>query len=252
VLARRSGPSLSFGSSTYVPRETVPWTDTGYRGPSLHKDLPAAAARGYHFTLYAPGEHTVRADGSRRRVPVLRRLLRVRPVYRVVPGASKRAYLMARVKNTTGRPILRGHANLFAGAMFAGRSWLNTSLPGRTIQLPLGVDDAVKVERNVSQKTIVEGTFFKDDVTEYTVTIEIANHHRHAIAVEVEDQIPVKEGRKVEVKAFSAKPAAARGPDKRDGRVAFKARIAASSVKKLRLSYQIVRPKDWELSQHDH
>jgi uncharacterized protein (TIGR02231 family) len=158
---------------------------------------------------------------------------------------------VARVKNTTGRPILRGHANLFSGTMFAGRSWLNTSLPGRTIRLPLGVDDAIKVERHTSQKTVVKGTFFKDDITEHTVTIEIANHHRHAISVEVEDQIPVKKGRKVEVKNFTARPGATRGPDERDGIVTFKARIGASSVKKLRLSYQIVRPKDWELSQHD-
>jgi len=82
----------------------VPWSDVGYRGPSIHRDLPAAGAKGYRFTLYAPGRHTVTADGLRRRVPVLRRQLRVTPVYRVLPGASKRAYLVASVQNTTGRP----------------------------------------------------------------------------------------------------------------------------------------------------
>jgi Domain of unknown function (DUF4139)/N-terminal domain of unknown function (DUF4140) len=247
-----SGLSLGSSRSSYVPRETVPWTDTGYRGPSLHPDLPAAAAKGYRFTLYAPGRHSVKANGSRRRVPVLRKRLSVQPVYRIVPGASKRAYLLARVKNTTGRPILRGHANLFAGSMFTGRSWLNTALPGKTIELPLGVDDAVKVERHLRQKTVVKGMVFKDDITEYTVQIEIANHHKRAIDVELIDQLPVKQGRKVEVKAFSAKPAQKAGPDKKDGRITFKVRVAASSVKKVTFSFQIVRPKDWELSQHDY
>ena len=136
--------------------------------------------------------------------------------------------------------------------MFSGRSWLNTALPGKTIELPLGVDDAVKVERHLRQKTVVEGMVFKDDITEYTVQIEIANHHKRAIDVELMDQLPVKQGRKVEVKAFSAKPAQKSGPDKKDGRITFKVRIAPSSVKKVTFSFQIVRPKDWELSQHDY
>jgi len=158
---------------------------------------------------------------------------------------------MAEVKNTTGRPILRGHANLFAGTMFSGRSWLNTALPGKAIQLPLGVDDAIKVERHLTQKTVVQGVLFKDDVTEYTVQIEIANHHRYPIQVELEDQVPVKMGRKVEVKAFSSSPAMKLSRPEKLGKVTWQGRVGASSVKKLRFSFQIVRPKDWELRQYD-
>jgi hypothetical protein len=251
VYARRPSPARSaiFGRrASYVPQESVPWTEEGYRPPAVDPDLPAAAAKGYRFTLYAPGRHTVAADGGSRRIPLLRKRLKVRPFYSILPGATKYAYLMAEVKNTTGRPILRGHANLFAGEMFSGRSWLNTALPGRTITLPLGVDDAVKVERNARQKTVVEGMIFKDDVSEYTVEIEVANHHRYPIQVEVEDQIPVKQGEKVEVKAFSSAPKMKR--DEKEGTVTWKGKVAASSVKKLKFSFQIVRPKDWELRQH--
>jgi uncharacterized protein (TIGR02231 family) len=156
---------------------------------------------------------------------------------------------VAEVKNTTGRPILRGHANLFSGAMFSGRSWLNTALPGKTIKLPLGVDDAIKVERHTRQKTLVKGTFFKDDVTEYTVQLEIANHHRYPIQVEVEDQVPVKLGRKIEIKAFSARPRMDKPDDK--GLIRWKGTIKGRQVQKLAFTFQIVRPKDWEVRQHD-
>jgi uncharacterized protein (TIGR02231 family) len=158
---------------------------------------------------------------------------------------------VASVKNVTGRPILRGHANLFAGTMFSGRSWLNTALPGRTIQLPLGVDDSVKVVRNIRQQTVVKGVLFKDDVTEYTVEIEVANHRTRAILVRVDDQVPValKDDDKVEVRGFKASPAMT-GPDAQ-GYVRWRGRVPASSVKKLRFTFRIVRPKDWELKQHD-
>ena len=254
ALALREAPAVSRssvfdGRRSYTPTESLPWTEEGYRPPAVNPDLPAAAAKGYRFTLYAPGKHSVPASGKRQRVPVLRKELKVHPYYRVVPGASSYAYLMAEVQNTTGRPILRGHANLFTGDMFSGRSWLNTSLPGKTIKLPLGVDDSLKVERHARQRTVVEGMIFKDDVSEYTVEIEIANHHRYAVEVELEDQIPVADGRKIEVKAFSSTPKMDKPDDK--GMVTWKGTIKPSAVQKLKLTFRIVRPKDWELRQHD-
>lgn len=246
------GRASVFGGSSgssYKPTESLPWNDEGYQPPQVDPDLPAAAAQGYRFTLYAPGVHTVPSGGRLMRIPVLRRQLKVRPYYSLRPGASAYAYLMAEVKNTTGRPILRGHANLFTGDMFSGRSWLNTSLPGQTINLPLGVDDAIKIERHARQRTVVEGMIFKDDVSEYTIEIEVANHHRYPVEVELQDQIPVIEGRKVEVKAFSSGPKM-KDPDKQ-GMVTWKGTVGASAVKKLKLTFQIVRPKDWDLRQHD-
>ena len=94
-----------------------------------------------------------------------------------------------------------------------------------------------------------EGVIFKDDISEYTVEIEVANHHRYPIEVEVEDQIPVQEGRKVEVKAFSSSPKM-KEPDKQ-GMLKWEGTVAASAVKKLKFTFQIVRPKDWELQQQD-
>ena len=245
-----SGGSVRGRLSTPPTVVNLPWTDSGYSPPSLHPDLPAAAAKGYIFTLYAPGRHSVSSSGTQRRIPLLRKSLTVVPTYRITPGRAKRAYLMATVKNTTGRPILRGHANLFAGAMFSGRSWLNTALPGRTIKLPLGVDDAIKVERHLRQKTLIKGVFFKDDVTRYTVQIEIANHHRRAVAVEVHDQVPVipSWAKKLEIKEVKLPAGMTR--DKKTGQVTWKGSIKGSSVKKLSFSFNIVRPKDWEMRQH--
>ena len=256
LLAKKSGSagyrlqSITRATSTTTPVVNLPWTDAGYRPPTLHPDLPAASAKGYIFTLYAPGRHSVSSSGSARRIPLLRKSLKVEPTYRLTPGRSKRAYLMASVKNTTGRPILRGHANLFAGAMFSGRSWINTALPGHTIKLPLGVDDAVKVERHLIQKTLVKGVFFKDDVTRYTIQIQIANHHKQDVKVELHDQVPVVAtwAKKVEVK--EVKLPAGMTQDKKTGQVTWTGTVKGSSVKKLSFSFNIVRPKDWELRQH--
>jgi hypothetical protein len=230
-------------------RQSLPWTDQGYSPPPVDPDSPAAGAEGYLFTLYAPGRHTVPASGQQRRVPIMRQRLSVTPVYRVLAGLSTSAYLIGTVVNNTGKPILRGNANLFSGSMYSGNTWLNTSLPGKKIELPLGVDDAIKVVRQLRQRTVSQGVVFRDDVTEYTIEIQIANHRRQGIAVEVEDQVPVKEGSKVEIRSFSSATFAK--PDEQ-GKVKWKGTIGASTVRKLSLTFQIVRPKDWELQQHDN
>ncbi len=244
AIARASGGM----AAPQKPAEELPWTEQGYRPPPVDPDSPSAGAEGYRFTLYAPGRHTVAGAGAQQRVPLLRQRFAVSPTYRILPGLSPSAYLIASVTNGTGKPILRGPANVFSGAMFTGQTWINTALPGRKIVLPLGVDDAIKVVRHLTQKTASQGVVFKDDVTVYTVQLEVANHRRHAVQVEVEDQVPVKDGDKVQVKAFSSDSFGK--PDER-GKVLWKGSVGASSVKKLSFSFQLVRPKDWDLVQHD-
>jgi len=243
----------------------VPWIDTVYVPPAVERNSPAGAARGYLFTLRAPGRHNVPSSVTWVRVPLLRVALAVRPVHRLLPGLSKSAYVVATVRNTTGRPILRGNAFLFTGTSWVGHSWLNTALPGGELRLPLGVDDNVKVARNMRQKTVEKGVLFKDDVTRYTVELQVANHHRRPITVELLDQVPLATGKKVEVKGLrylvAGRPRKARPPSKtpgggwtapdEQGRVRWRGQIAASSVKKLAFSFVVVRPRGRVLSQSE-
>ena len=124
------------------------------------------------------------------------------------------------------------------------------AVPGAKLLLPLGVDEGVKVNRMINQRTVSTGVVFKDEVSEYTVTIEIANHRRHPIRVEVEDQLPVTKHKDTKVEGFEASPAMS-GPEL-DGKVTYKGTVGAGSVQKLVIKFRIVRPKNWELRQHDH
>ena len=205
------------------------------------------------------------STGKPLRVPLLSVGLAARPVHRILPGLSRSSYVMATVRNSTGRPMLRGPVNLFSGASFVGRSTIDTALPGRDLRLPLGVDDAVKVSRTMRQKTVEQGVLFKDDVTRYTVALEIANHHRRSITVELLDQVPLARGEKVEVKglryfvagkAQRARPPGKGGrpgwtsPDAR-GRVRWRGKIGPASVRRLAFSFTIVRPRGHLLSQNN-
>jgi hypothetical protein len=244
---RDSGGRRRWAEST--PSEEVPWTDTGYRPPYLDPDLPAASAKGHRFTMDAPGRHSVAASGVAVRVPLLRERFGVTPVYKIVAGRSKAAYLTAEIFNSSGRPVLRGHANLFTGPTYSGQTMLETAVPGAKLLLPLGVDEGVKVNRMLNQKTVAAGVIIKDDVSEYTVTIEIANHRRHAIRVELEDQLPVVANKDTKVEGFEASPAMS-GPEL-DGKIGWKGSVGAGAVQKLTFKFRIIRPRNWEIQQQD-
>lgn len=243
---------------------SLPWTDQGYQPPYLPYDAPAKIAEGYIFTLYAPGQHTVLADGKRNRIPMKHSSFKIKPIYQIVPGKSKHAYLMAKMQNNTGHPILRGSANLFSGSMFSGKSEIKTALPGRKLDLPLGVDESIKVVRHIHQKTLTKGVLFKDDLSEYRVDIEIANHRNYSVTVDLHDQIPVARGKKVKVEHIryyaddkNDRPNPSTYLERKEGWTAanengklyWKGNIAANKVKKLSFSFRIKRPKDWHLTQ---
>jgi hypothetical protein len=249
TLAVRGGRHRVTVAVATTPTETVPWNDAGYQPPYLDPDLPAASAKGHRFTMDAPGRHAVAANGVAARVPLLRERFGVSPVYKIVPGRSKAAYLTAEIFNSSGRPVLRGHANLFTGATYSGQTMLETAVPGGKLLLPLGVDEGVKVNRMINQRTVASGVVFKDEVSEYTVTIEIANHRRHPIRVEVEDQLPVTLNKDTKVEGFEASPAMT-APEL-DGKIGWKGSVGAGKVQKLTIKFRIVRPKNWEIQQQD-
>ncbi|MCB9555484.1 MAG: DUF4139 domain-containing protein [Deltaproteobacteria bacterium] len=231
-----------------IATEQIAFADFGYRRREPGADTPAGAAKGLRYVLWAPGRHSVESDGQSKRVPLFRRTLEATTVHRLVPGKSKRAYVMGKLVNRTGRPILRGHANLFFGSMYAGASWLNTALPGHELELPLGVDDQVNVERHTQQHTKKQGVIFHDDVSRYTVTIELANHRGRAIRCEVLDQVPIaaKNG-KIKIGSFSADPAM--DPPDRQGRIRWQGTLGPREKRTLRFSFEIVRPVGMKLRQ---
>ena len=99
-------------------------------------------------------------------------------VYEATPSLDTTAYVKARVKNGTGRPLLRGPTTIFVGGEFVGQGELQTTGPGGEIGFPLGADENVRLIRNVVPSTERKGVFSKDDVTTYAVELQVGNYKK--------------------------------------------------------------------------
>lgn len=180
----------------------------GYMPPSYASDLPAALAGGYDFTFTSAQRETIASGAQARRVPLSSRRFPADAMVRILPALSKQAYLVAEVRNDGDRPLLRGQASLFVGSDLVGEATMPTTAVGESVTLPLGVDDAIRIERNVSTVASERGFFAQKDVSAYEVRIELMNPRARTVRAVVIDQIPLTQQEDVKITLEKAQPEA--------------------------------------------
>ena len=245
---RTSTQSLSEVISSGRSRNPVVTENLGlapppsYQPPYYGPDLPVTLAGGYDLTFHSARAETVRSGKGQRRVSLFAQAWPVSVERRVYPALSPEAYLTAEIKNPSPQALPGGTANLFVGDDPAGVAHLNLVSPGEKFTLPLGIDRAIKAEK---------GLFSKDEISEYSVTTEIANPYRVPIPLRVIDQVPLTDDKNVEIKLLrtSPQPVAQTDEDKVRGALEWMITVPASGKQTVTFVYTVRRPKGWRMHQ---
>lgn len=210
--------------------------------------LPAVVAGGLDYVYPALTRASIPSNGERLRVPLASNTWPTRTHYEATPAIKKTAYLTARVKNGGRKPILAGPVNIFVGGDFTGDGKLETTGPGGEIQLPLGADEDIRIVHHIAPQSRTEGFFSKDEITVYDTKIEIANHKKIPIELDVFDVLPMTNNEDMKVTLGKVSPKLA---EKRDakGRLRWRLKIPAGKTRTITYSYSIERPENWQLYQ---
>lgn len=219
----------------------------GYTPPSYASDLPAALAGGYDFTFTSAQRETIASGAQARRVPLSSRRFPADAMVRILPALSKQAYLVAEVRNDGDRPLLRGQASLFVGSDLVGEATLPTTAVGESVTLPLGVDDAIRIERNVSTVASERGFFAQKDVSAYEVRIELMNPRARTVRAVVIDQIPLTQQEDVKIALEKAQPEAK--VDAPEGFLEWRLDLPTGEKKSVSFTYSVERNKGAKLWQ---
>lgn len=122
--------------------------------------------------------------------------------YSCVPKLQTRAYLKAKVKNSTGYPLLAGWANVFLNNSFICRTQLKYASPGQEFWTWLGLDEDIEVKykfiRNYSKNK--KGIFGKKNVLIYDSLITVKNNKKTEEEVVIWDQVPISDNKELTVK----------------------------------------------------
>ncbi|ONI79330.1 aspartate ammonia-lyase [Actinosynnema sp. ALI-1.44] len=197
-----------------------------------------AVEHGEAATTYHPGGRVaVPSDGTAHRATVAVLELAATIDHITAPVQDLAAFLRATAVNTSEHTLRPGRASVFHGTEFVGTTTLDTWAPGEETELNLGVDDAIRVERELVRRTaskaVIGGT--KRRQAEYLT--KIGNYSRRTTKVTVLDQIPVSRDSGITVKDESFTPEPQRRTDL--GELTWQVPLDPGSTAEIRVGFRV-------------
>jgi uncharacterized protein (TIGR02231 family) len=216
--------------------------DVALEGPEEATADQGATAVSYRL----PRPIAVPSDGSPHKATIARVELATELGHVVVPKLAEEAYLRAKVTNTSTHTLLPGAVSVFQGGEFVGTTAIESVAPGGEVELQLGVDGRIEVERELTRRDTAKAMLSGNRRTAVTYTITVQNHLDRPARVAVIDQFPVSKHEAVKVRDSEAKPA----PKERTDLdvVTWEVALAPGAKQELTLSFTIESPKNQQLT----
>lgn len=157
-----------------------------------------------------------------------------------VPKLEQEAFLLAEINDYSKYNLLKGEANIIFEGMYIGKTYINPSQTNDTLNLSMGRDKKISVEREkVAEKS---GTKFLSSGREQTFTYDIIirNNKKEAAKITVKDQYPVSTDKEIEITLLQSDSAKV---ESESGLLAWELNLKPGETKKLRISYKVKYPK---------
>ncbi|MGV3637729.1 MAG: mucoidy inhibitor MuiA family protein [Flavobacteriales bacterium] len=191
------------------------------------------------FVIETP--FTIPSDGIPHTVGVKNHSIAATYKHYVTPKLDKDAFLYARTTGWEDLNLLPGEANVFFEGTFVGKSYLQLDVPKDTLDVSLGRDKGVVVERvkrkASNEKAVIGGS--------RTITIgwdlTVRNTKGTSVDLEVRDQYPMSPQSEIEVKLTEKGGAVV---NENTGMLTWNMDLAAKETKKLGFAYTVKHPKD--------
>jgi uncharacterized protein (TIGR02231 family) len=208
-----AGRPMAFEGAVARPGARAPMAAAADVPGAPEADLEEAAVlaaeadeSGAGLTYRSARPLAVPADGGPHHTMIARFGLDAALDHLAVPVLAPEAYLRATVTNSSPLLLLPGPARVFHDTQFVGETSLETVAAGEEFELQLGVDDQIRVERELrrrsTSKAVIGGTRTIDIA--YEITVE--NHRTNQARVSVHDHIPVSTDGDIKVRLRETSP----------------------------------------------
>ena len=161
---------------------------------------------GSAVTYTIPVPVTIPPDGSLHKVTVARFPLSPRLDYVCAPRLVSVAYRRARLSNASPYTLLPGEANLFVGDEYIGTTPMQLTAPQGEIELYLGSEDRLKVERQLTRRDVDKRLIGGRRHLVVAYAIKLENLLPYTAKLTIHDQFPVSRHEEVKVHLESADP----------------------------------------------
>jgi uncharacterized protein (TIGR02231 family) len=194
MRARGFAPAApAAGGMAEPPEEAMPLTaDVGEAGAGLVYRVPRPLA--------------IPSDGSPHKTAIARFELDATLDHLAVPVLAPEAYLRATVTNRSKLLLLPGQARIFHDGQFVGETQLETVAAGEELELQLGVDDQIRVQRELRRRSTSKAVIGGSRTIDIGYEITVENHRGSQAKISVHDHIPLSSDGEIKVRLREASP----------------------------------------------
>lgn len=191
------------------------------------------------FTADVP--YTIKSSGERFLVHLIDYPIEADYQYSCSPKLDERAFLVARIIDWEFLDLLPGDMNVYFEESFVGQSRLDPTYADDTLNLSLGIDESIRIERTRIKtgykRQILAGT--RKDSREWVISIR--NNKTADIKIMIDDQIPISQSE--DVKVDLKEKSGAQIIDE-SGFLVWYLVVPAKENKDLKYKYEVSSPKD--------
>jgi uncharacterized protein (TIGR02231 family) len=189
--------SASGGGEEMMLRESAP------AAPPLVAEVDDTGA-GLLYRI--PRPLAVPSDGSPHKTAIASVELQAKLDYLAVPALATEAYLRATVTNDSRLLLLPGPARVFHDGQFVGETVMDTVAAGEEFELQLGVDDQIRVERELRRRNTSKAVLGGSRTIDIGYEITVENHRSAKASISVHDHIPVASDGDIKIRLRDATP----------------------------------------------
>ena len=161
--------------------------------------------------------------------------------YYAVPKLDQDAFLIAKILNWDQYGLLEGEANLYFEDTFIGRTILNVNVLSDTLNISLGRDKNVIIQREKVDEFTKRRSIGSNKIESRGFKISIRNNKSESINLSLIDQIPVSTRSEIQVDLEESNNAIL---EKDTGELKWIIELAPKESKELQFQYEVKFPKD--------
>ncbi|RTZ91174.1 MAG: hypothetical protein DSY81_12270 [Bacillota bacterium] len=210
--------------------------------------LPMMSNRGFLRVFQSVKPEAIPSDGQSHRLLYSVKNLNFTEERLCIPELSLAVFrrIIASLSGTD--PLLRGTVSVFLGEDYLGQAVIDTTAPGENLELDLGVDGQLVVERIQRESEDEIGLFSKAALFDTDLELTVSNYHTESVKLLLRERIPFTESDSLKIRIDRTKSVPLpEGLDSDDGLLSWEIELQAGESEQIRLKWSIEAPVDVEL-----
>jgi hypothetical protein len=226
-------------------REVNGAADARFRDPAESRGM-------FDYRYEAAGRADVPTDGRVHRVSVGTEASPVRIGWRSVPSETPEVFREAHFTNPFDTGLLGGPVDVYLDGSLLATTTIDRIDRGGSLFCGMGVDDRIKIARNVRASEESAGLLGGSISVSHVVDIEVSSTIKDPVKVTILERVPVTDDKSLEVKILEERPPAAaydqsdRGDPVRGG-VRFEVVTTPGKKTPISLAYRLVFSQKLEI-----